>query len=346
MRKINFTKIKVINIFLFFFLVLPASTNYKLRDYGFGNGGEDNMSSPNYSMEAIAGETGGQKMDSANYGVGAGLLYINQATMPIAPTFDNPNNYYNKLRIIINTASNPTDTKYAIAISNDGFATTQYVQSDNTVGTNLGLEDYQTYTAWGGGSGVLVIGLVPNATYNVKVKAIQGKFTETGYGPIATAATVNPHLSFNINLNSINFGNLMAGTVMDSPQSIVASFETNGESGGKIYMYGKNSGLLSSTKSSLINSVTGDLSSLAQGFGAQETAVTQSAGGPLTAVAPYNVSANNVGIVDTNVREIFSSANPITGGQGAFLLKAKSSSVTPSAEDYSELITVIASGNF
>lgn len=346
MQKINFTKIKFLNVFLFFFLVLPASTNYKLKDYGFGNGGEENMTSTNYAMEAVTGETGGQKLTGTNYNVGAGLLYTNQANVPVAPTFSNPSNYYNKLQLVINTSSNPTDTKYAIAISTDNFATTKYVQSDNTVGTVLGAEDYQTYASWGSGSGVLLIGLLPSTTYKVKVKAIQGKFTETGYGPVATATTISPTLSFNININSISFGNLLAGTVMDSPQSVIADLATNGESGGKVYIYSKNSGLLSSSKSYTINSVTGNLAALAQGFGAQETAVTQSSGGPLTVVAPYNVSASNVGIVDTSVREIFSSAGPIIGGQGTFLFKAKSSSTTPAANDYNETITVIASGSF
>jgi hypothetical protein len=356
MQKINFTKIKFLNIFLFFFLVLPASTNYKLKDYGFGNGGEENMASTNYAMEAITGEVSGQKMDSASYGIGAGLIYTNQADVPGAPTFSNPSNYYNKLQIILNTASNPTDTKYAIAISKDNFVTTQYVQSDNTVGASLGAEDYQVYSSWGSGSGVLIIGLLPNTTYKVKVKAIQGKFTETGYGPVATAATINPTLSFDMDVSatdsetdppfSITFGNLMAGTVMDSPEKIWVDFSTNGETGGKVYVIAQNGGLLSSSKGYTISAVSGDLAALAQGFGAQGSSATQSAGGPLTIATLYNQTGSTVGITDSTVREMFSSSNPIANGRGSFILKAKSASTTPAANDYKETFTVIASGSF
>jgi hypothetical protein len=356
MRKINFTKIKFLNIFLLFFLAMPASTNYQLKDYGFGNGGEDNMTSTNYSMEANAGEIGGEKLTGSSYGGGAGFLYANQTSVPIAPTFDNPNNYYNKLRIIINTSGNPSDTKYAIAISTDNFITTKYVQSDNTVGAALGMEDYQTYAAWGSGMGTLIIGLLPNTTYKAKVKAIQGKFTETGFGPVATAATINPTLSFDIDVSATNskttppfnisFANLMANSVYDSPEKIWVDFSTNGETGGKVYVIAQNGGLLSSSKSYTINSVSGNLAVLSQGFGAQGSSVAQSAGGPLTIAALYNQTGDTVGIADASVREIFSSTASIANGRGSFLLKAKSSAVTPAANDYSETFTIIASGSF
>lgn len=346
-------KIKLLNIrknipaaAFIFLLVLPASTNYQLKDFGFGSGGAGNASSSNYSMSAIAGEQGGSQSSSAGYKIGSGLIFTNQSNVPSAPSFSNPDNYYNKLKIILDVSGNPTDTKYAIAISSDDFVTTNFVQNDNTIGLALGAEDYQTYSAWGGASGFFVAGLSPNTEYKVKAKAMQGKFTETGYGPIATASTINPTLSFSISANSINFGNLTAGTVADSPQNIVVDFATNGASGGKVFIIGQNGGLLSAVKSYMINSISGDLASLAQGFGAQGVSAAQSSGGPLAISSPYDVSANNVGIVDSSVREIFSSANPVSGGQGTFLLKAKSSFITPAASDYRELLTVVASGNF
>jgi hypothetical protein len=338
---------RTLSIPIFFFLLtMPASTNFKLKDYGFGTGGTSGSTSPNYALEAITGEISGGGLTSPLYGIGPGLIFTNQANVPGAPTFDNPSNYYNKLRLIVNTANNPSDTKFAIAISTDNFTTTNYVQSDNTVGSVLGAEDYQNYTSWGGAGGIYVIGLYANTTYKVKVKAMQGRFTETGYGPMATASTISPTLTFGIDTNAVNYGSLTAGNVTDSP-TITANFSTNAQTGGKVYIYGQNAGLLSPTKNHTINSLSGDLSpSTTEGFGAQGTSVTQTSGGPLSIVAPYNVSASNVGIVNSSVREIFSSANPITGGIGTFLLKAKALSLTPAASDYSELLTVIASGNF
>lgn len=341
-----------------FMLALPASTNYKLNDYGFGSGGVGNATSggSNYSLNGITGEMSAGNLDGTAYDLGPGLVFTNQADVPGAPTFTNPSNYYNKLKIVLDTGGNPSDAKFAIAISTDDFSTTYYVQSDNTVGATLGAEDYQTYTAWGGASGVLIIGLSANTTYKVKVKAMQGKFTETGYSAIASATTVSPILSFDIDVSSsdsdtdppfvVSFGNLPAGTVTTSTEKVWVDFSTNGESGGRVYVYDVNGGLTSARAAATITSATGDLSALSSGYGAQGSSATQGVGGPFSIVSPYNVSSNNVGIIDTSIREVFSTSNPITSGRASFLLKAKSSAVTPAAGDYTDTLTVIASASF
>lgn len=341
-------------VFLMFFLALPASTNYKLKDFGFGTGGTGNSTSSNYALEAITGEASEDQLAGTSYKVGPGLIFLGQANVPVAPAFTNPSNYYNKLRIILDASGNPSDTKFAIAISTDNFVTTKYVQSDNTVGTTLGIEDYQTYANWGGASGEFVIGLAPGTTYKVKAKAMQGKFSETGYGPVATASTVNPTLSFDIDISAtdsetdppfaINMGDLIASTIVSGPQKIWVDFSTNGESGGRVYVIGQNEGLLSATTGHKIkiDTDTGNLNSLSEGFGAQGSTAT----GGLAIATLYNQGGNTVGKTDQYVREIFTSASPVSGGRGSFLLKAKSSAVTPSAGDYSELLTVIASGSF
>lgn len=132
-----------------------------------------------------------------------------------------------------------------------------------------------------------------------------------------------------------------------SPGNIDVSFATNATNGGTIYVSGTNAGLASMTASHTISSVSGNLVALGQGFGAQGVSVTQSTGGPLTLVAPYSTVAGDVvGIIDTTIRSMFDSAGPITGGNGSFVLKAKPSAVTPSAADYSETLTVIATGRF
>lgn len=331
---------------------MPASTDYKLKDFGFGTGGAGNATSTDYAINGISGEQSNGQLSGASYKIGSGLVYTNQANVPPAPTFTNPSNYYNKLKIVIDTGSNPSDTKFAIAISTDNFVSdTRYVQSDDTVGATLGIEDYQTYTNWGGASGTLIIGLVPNTEYKVKVKAWQGKFTETNYGPIATASTIGPQMTFDIDVSAsdednsvstIDLGSLPAGTVVDSPTKIWVNFETNGENGGRVYVYSSNAGLQSSTVSYLISAVTDNLTSASEGFGAQGSTATNG----LTEATFYDLSANNVGIVDTTIREIFTASAPTTNGRGSFLLKAKSSAVTPAASDYTETLTVIASASF
>lgn len=336
---------------IFLIFVMPASTTYQLKDYGFGGGGTSNATSTNYAAETLSGEQGAGMLDGTTYDLGSGLQFTNQANIPAAPAFTNPSSYYNKLKIVITTSNNPTDTKFAIAISDDDFVTTRYVQSDDTVGSTLGIEDYQTYTNWGGASGTLILGLTPSTTYKVKVKAWQGKFTETGYGPTASAATVSPQMTFDIDVSAIDeensvtsiaFGDLIAGTVTDSPQKIWIDFQTNGESGGRVYVYGSNAGLESSVASYTIGTVTGNLTVLSEGFGAQGS----TASGGLSIALAYDLTSDNVAVTDTTIREIFTASAPTTSGRGSFLLKAKSSSVTPAAGDYTETLTIIASTSF
>lgn len=337
-----------------FFLIFsfPASTNYQLKDFGYGGGGTANSASTNYAIEGITGEQGEDQLQGTTYDLGPGLEFTNQANVPTAPTFTNPSNYYNKLKIVINTASNPSDTKFAIAISADNFASdTRYVQNDDTVGSTLGSEDYQTYANWGGASGELIIGLLSNTTYTVKVKAMQGSFTETGWGPTASAATVTPALTFDIDVaatdtdnsvTTLDLGSLPSGTVVDSSDKIWVDFVTNGESGGRVYVYGSNAGLLSSRAAYTISAVTGNLTALTEGFGAQGSTATNG----LSEATLYDQTGNTVGTIDTAIREIFTATAPTTSGRGSFLLKAKSSAVTPAASDYTETLTVVASASF
>ncbi|MDP1884189.1 MAG: hypothetical protein Q8L10_02370 [Candidatus Moranbacteria bacterium] len=351
------TNKKIITTFAWmFFLVLPASTNYQLKDYGFGTGGTDKSSSSNYSLEAITGELGGSQAASAGYKVGPGMIFTGQANVPAAPTFDNPGNYYNKLRIILNPSNNASDTKFAIAISTDDFMTTGYVQNDSTVGAVLGLEDYRTYAGWGGAGGTYIIGLVADTAYKVKAKAMHGSFSETDYGPSATAATDSQALSFDLDVSAtdsetnapyaIDLGSVNYGVVIDSSDKGWVDFATNGELGGNVTVRGLNAGLLSPTAAYLVSSLSGDLDSATEGFGLQGSSVAQDSGGPFIMDALYDQAGNIIGIADATDREIFSSASPVAGGRGAFLLKVKTSADTPSGGDYGETLTLTATVNF
>lgn len=337
------------------FAALPAGTTYKLQSYGMGSGGVANATSSSYAMEAISGETSGL-MTGTTYDAGAGLIPTQLANVPDAPTLQNNAFLYNKLRIIMNTGNNPSDATLAVAISTDDFVTTQYVQSDFTIGSALGIEDYQTYTAWGGATGVYIIGLSPNTTYKVASRAMQGKFTESKYSAIATAATINPALTFDLDTAAtdiesaapynVTFTDLLPATAVMSTQRIWIDFETNGETGGNLYMYGQNGGLTSVKASHTIPSATADLTVAGRGFGARTNSVTQSAGGPLDPVSPYDVGGGNVGIVDTSIRTIYTSASPLSAGRASMRLGAKVTAITPSASDYTEILTIVAAANF
>lgn len=338
-------------------LFAVGSDNYELRDYGFGAGGGSG-SSDNYKINAVTGEVEYGQPGSDNYKIGAGLNFVQQANVPAAPTVSNPANYYNKLLIVIDTANNPSDTLYAIAASTDNFASNiQYVQNDNTLGPALGLEDFQSYVSWGSGSGFNAIGLTPGTTYSFKVAALQGDFTQTGFGPSASASTISPTLSFDIDVASsnsessppytLNIGTLTPSTVTTSSDKVWVDLTTNATAGGMVFVYGANSGLSSSVASATITTATADLTGATSGYGARSNTVSETSGGPMQAVSPYNGASNNVGLLDTNKRLIFdSSGSPVSSGRTSFELKAKSSNITPAATDYSDLITVIAVGSF
>lgn len=337
------------------FAVLPSSSNYQLHNYNYGSGG-GTSSSTNYSLNGTTGQPSNVESTSTNFKSRPGNNNTQQAYVPVAPTFTNPSNFYNKLKFVINPGTNPSDTKFSIAISTDNFVTTNYVKNDNTVGTVRGILDYQTYAAWGGASGQNVIGLLPATTYKIKVNAFQNKFTETEYGPAATAATVAPSITFDIDVSPIDtetappyatsFPSLLPAVVTNATDKIWIDIDTNANSGALVYVKSTNAGLKSNYTGVTIASATADLNVANTGFGVQGSTATQTSGGPLSISSPYNVATQNVGLLDTALRQVFSAAAPITAGRGSFILKAKSAATTPSGADYQDILTIIAAGSF
>lgn len=333
------------------FFVFPASSNYSLKSYEFNNAGGADSASANYAVEGSTniGEVQGA---STNYQVNSGLNYTQNANVPTV-TLVNSSNWYNKLHVTIAIQNNPTDTTYAIAISDDNWVTTEYVQDDNTVGATLGDEDYQTYANWGNGSGEDIIGLTPNTTYKVKVKAIQGDFSESAYGPEASAATSAVTLTFDIDIGTtagvdtnppynIDFGTLTLGSVNTATDKIWVDLSTNAEFGGYVYIYGLNTGLRSANTNYTIGSASTNLTGAAEGYGVQAANDTA-----LSPVGPFNGSSDVVGVVDTTIREILNSgSSPVTGGRASITVKAKAQATTPASNDYSDTITLVASGTF
>lgn len=349
----NWKKFKIILLSL---LVLPASGNYKMEGINLGNAGGGNVGSSNYEIEGNVGEIGSQRESGNSFNLGAGLMFVRQANVPKAASFTNPDNYYNKLHLVIDSQGNPADTIYAVAISPDNFGTTYYVKNDHTIGLTLTNTDYQTYELWGGAGGIDIIGLQSGTTYEVKIRSMQGKYSETDYGPVASAATVDPQLSFDIDVAAtdvqttppyiISLGDLYPGNVVTGTDKVWVSVATNANNGASVYVYGQNSGLKSLAVGYTIAAISGDLGSLNTGFGVQGVGATQTGGGPLAVDVGYSGSGDVVGITDVLVRQIFLATNPLVGGRASFAVKAKSDNNVPAAGDYTETLTVVAAANF
>ncbi|HEY2003916.1 MAG TPA: hypothetical protein VGH44_02265 [Candidatus Saccharimonadia bacterium] len=344
----------LINVSLLLLASLPASSNFKLNSYGFGGGGTSNSASANYRVNGLTGEQAGSG-SSAHYKVGAGENYVKQANVPII-TISNDAEWYDKLKVIIDPQNNPSDAKFAVAISTDNFTTTQYVKSDFTVGSTLTGADYLTYAAWGGATGAMLRGLNRSTVYSVKAKAIHGSFTETDYGPLSSASTVDPYLTFDIDTAAtdtstsppyqINFGDLLAGSVITATNKLWVSLATNADNGAMVYDGGQNGGLLSGSTGHMIASVAGDLASQTEGYGQQGVSATQTSGGPLSVASLYGLSGTNIGAVYQHLQELFITPGPIHGGRGSVDMLAKSNSLTPASADYTDLMTVVAAGAY
>jgi hypothetical protein len=339
---------KWLSIGLILFATLPATTTYELNSYGFGSGSTANSTTTNYALEGNTGEISGQIATTATYSAKPAFIQTQQANVPKIATFDNGSGtYYNKLHFVIDQQSNPSDALYALSIITDNFASDiRYIKHDLTVEPSLSVADYQSYTTWGGAGGASILGLLPNTTYYLRAKATQGKFTESGYGPAASVATVNPQLSFSLSTNTENLGSLLAGSVINAPSTINVTFATNAASGGDVYINGLNTGLHSVAANSTIPSTSNDLSSISHGFGAQVT-TTGASSGTFSSVGPYAfVNSTTVGLTDTTIRRIMTASGPIVGGTGSVLLKAKSASTDLAATDYTETLTMLASASF
>jgi hypothetical protein len=334
---------------------LPATSNYRLNSFGFGSGGTASSTTTTYSLEGISGEANGAPSSTTSYSLKPGFIQTQQANVPQLSDLDNDSGiYYNQLHFILDNQNNPTDATFLISVSTDNFATnTTYVQPDGTLSSTLSTSDYQTYANWGGSSGSSIIGLLPNTTYYVRARATQGKFSESAYGPISTQATAAESITFSLQTSTqptppytVSLGTLTAGIIATSSQTINTSLSTNGAEGANVYLTGKNGGLLSSSTGNLISAVSNDLSTLNDGFGAQSSSVSQSAGGPWSVVSPYNGTGNNVGIISAITRSLYDSSDPVSSGTGTLVLKAKSATTDVAASDYQETLTFTAAANF
>ncbi len=327
---------------------VPSSTNYKLQTYDFGNGAGSG-SSTTYNLQSSAGSNG-TTLTSSSYTLPVGIRSSDTVPVPSAPTFTNPDSSYDRLKIVINPGSFPTDTKYAIAISDDNFVTTKYVKSDQTIGTTFAIANYQTYSAWGSASGIFILGLANSTTYKVKVAALQGPNTGSGFGPTATAATSAPSVTFGLvtSLTSTppfaaTFASLPAGSVVSADATVTATISSNAEQGGEVLIKDANTGLTSSTASYTLASATADLSVANNGYGAQAGSTSQASGGPMVSASPFNGTSNSVGVLNTSWQRLASFAAPVTTGTVTFSLKAKADTTTPAATNYADVITLSVS---
>jgi len=329
---------------LLLFAAFPSSTTYHLNSYNVGPGGTSNSSSTTYHVQGSTGQQANSSSSGSTDTSKNGSIQAEQLNIPGAPTLGNGSGtFYNKLQVTINTSANPSDATYSIAVSTDNFATvTQYVQADGTLGAS---RVYQTYTSWGGASGTTIVNLTASTTYYAKVDAMQGLFTNTAYSAVTSLATVAPTLSFSVSPNSSSLSSIVPNTVTSS-SNISFTFSTNGASGGNVYVRGANAGFVSPSQGYTVPAVSADLTGQSQGIGIQGASPSQTSGGPLSLVSPFNGTGNVVGAESTSFAQMFTSPAAISGGTATATIKVKVNGTAPAVSDYAETFTFIASASF
>jgi hypothetical protein len=332
-------------LFLSLLAAVPSSTNFTLKAFDFGSGA-DSPGSSSYQLQASVG-TEADNPSSTSYRLPAGIRASTSVATPTAPTFTNPDSSYNRLKLTLSVSGFASDTKFLIAISDDNFTTTKYIQTDQTIGASLGLANYQTYSAWGGAGGFWVLGLNSNTIYKVKVAALQGSATGSGFGPTTSATTSTPSATFGISTSlaptppfAVNFSSLLPGQVTSGDATITANLTTNALNGGALLIKDQNSGLTSTSKSYTLNSATADLSSASSGYGGQVSSVSQDSGGPLSATSPYNGTGSSVGLLTNSWQQLAGFANSITNGSLGITLIAKNAGAAPASTDYTDIVTI------
>lgn len=340
---------------LLLFASFSQSSNYNLNSYSVGPAGTSNSHSTNYYTQSNGGETSTGTVSSGTKSGTAGGVQTEQLSVPQAPTVSNGSSlYYNQLLVTLNdnagTSSYPADVAFSIGVSTANCFTSACIQSGavkfvQTGGSLNTSQFYQSYSAWGGSSGTFVTGLASSTTYYVAVAAKQGSFTNTAYGSSASAGTAAPSVTFSVSPNSLHFGSILPGTVYTS-STVTFGLASNAVYGTTIYNAGQNGGLHSTYGGSTIPALTGNLASNSHGFGLQGVSVTQTSGGPLGILSPYNASGNTVGTESTTFAPIFSSPASIIGGSATMNMQAKANSTDPAASDYSETITFLAAASF
>lgn len=108
-----------------------------------------------------------------------------------------------------------------------------FVFATQPASTNFQLQEYGF-----GAGGNFATGLLPNTTYYLRVKARQGNFAESAYGPSANATTNTASLTFTISSPTINFGNLNSSNSVpytDNAQSTIVTTSTNAFNGYSVY---------------------------------------------------------------------------------------------------------------
>lgn len=271
-----------------------SSQNYILKDPEVVtvSGSSD---SSNYSILIESAPFVGNNISSSLYKTGTGQGYTFMANVPKISCLDTSSDgtssctlpsgqgmvqecgeggCYDRAKIEIDAQNNPTDTLYIIEISFDNWTTVLNVDgtthSIETSATKT-IADYKTKADWEGApyQSWNILGLTPNEIYAVRIRALNGDFTESGNSPVRKFKTSNMSVFFDIDIGAtevaesnppyvLSMGTLSVTTYTTPTDRIYVDLSTNARSGTSIYVEDLYAGLYSTSYT--IPSATEDLS--------------------------------------------------------------------------------------
>jgi hypothetical protein len=327
----NDNLMKFVICLLVFLLIAPGTVH------------AESLSSPNYKLENpelnidSLGSPGGEA-SSANYKVLPGGIRLQLPNVPGQPALTNTGGtLYNSLDFIIHNGNNSSDTEFAVAISADDFATTNYIQADNTIGASA---SWQSYANWGSGTGERVSGLSPSTTYKIKVKARYGPDTETAFSLTATAVTADPSISFSLGSNIVNLGSLSAVSAATATHTMTAS--SNGAGGYVVYANGPTLSSAGNTITALGTSATASSPGSSQ-FGLKVARTSGDANGNPN--SPYDTNDYAFGNIASTATPLASASQSTSDTTYTVTYLANISGIQP-AGSYTTTITYTATGTF
>jgi len=222
---------------------------------------------------------------------------------------------------------NPEDAEYSIAISDDNWTTTKYIQANNTLGSSM---IWQSYLNWGNGTGETLTGLKQETEYKMKAKARHGDFTETGWSSETSATTSSLSLSFSIDKTWIDLGTLIPNQV--SSGSHLLTVITNGE-GGYVTTIQEDGNLRLGDGLEDIDDATDGAVSMGEEYGVR------------TSGSPEGQMNNADTAITSSTQTIASSSGPVNPSVVTVTYKAVIDATT-SAGKYSHIVTYITTTTF
>jgi hypothetical protein len=155
----------------------------------------------------------------------------------------------------------------------------------------------------------------------------------------------------------IPLGTLTTAQATNSDNSAIKSIWVDLDSnaaGGVAITVISSGGALKSTSvpSKTIPSATGTMAPGVANYGLCVGSVTQTSGGTLTKVSPFDGATctaghvNTVGVVTTSPQNILTVSSGIVGGRSEIRVNAENSVITPASNDYADTLTFIATGTF